>query len=65
MARDSRKVASALNRLTDRSFVDALSPRDRDSMHELIADFFYNDPETDLSDEEEEEPGKYLLTFHE
>ena len=62
MARDSRKVASALNRLTDRSFVDALSPRDRD---ELIVDFFYNDPETDLSDEEEEEPGKYLLTFHE
>lgn len=64
MAHDSQKVASALNGLTDRAFVDALSPRDQDSMHQLIADFFCNDPETDISDKEEEETGKYHLNIN-
>lgn len=64
MAHDSQKVASALNGLTDRAFVDALSPRDQDSMHQLIADFFCNDPETDISDKEEEETGKYQLNIN-
>ena len=33
------KVASALNRLSDRAFLDVLSPRDKSSMADLMADF--------------------------
>ena len=33
------KVASALNRLADRAFLDVLSPRDKCSMVNLMADF--------------------------
>ena len=33
------KVASTLNRLADRVFLDVLSPRDKSSMADLIADF--------------------------
>ena len=33
------KVASTLNRLVDRAFLDVLSPRDKSSMSDLIADF--------------------------
>ena len=33
------KVASALNRLADRAFLDVLSPRDKSSMADLTADF--------------------------
>ena len=33
------KVASALNRLADRAFHDVLSPRDKSSMVNLMADF--------------------------
>ena len=33
------KVASTLNRLADRAFLDVLSPRDKSSMADLIADF--------------------------
>ena len=33
------KVASALNRLADRAFLDVLSPHDKSSMADLIADF--------------------------
>ena len=33
------KVASALNRLADRAFLDVLSPRDKSSMVNLMADF--------------------------
>ena len=50
------KVASALNRLADRAFLDVLSPRDKSSMVDLITDFFAEDTQTD-ADCEEEEPG--------
>ena len=33
------KVASALNRLADQAFLNVLSPRDKSSMANLIADF--------------------------
>ena len=33
------KVASTLNRLVDRLFLDVLSPRDKSSMADLIVDF--------------------------
>ena len=33
------KVASTLNRLADRAFLDVLGPRDKSSMANLIADF--------------------------
>ena len=33
------KVASALNRLADRAFLDVLSPCDKSSMADLITDF--------------------------
>ena len=33
------KVASTLNRLADRAFLDVLSPRDKSSMVNLMADF--------------------------
>ena len=55
MARPEQ-VASMLNRLTDRAFMDALSTRDQQSMSDLIAEFFCADPETE--DEEEEDLGK-------
>ena len=32
-------VTSALNRLADRAFLDVLSPHDKSSMADLIADF--------------------------
>ena len=51
------RVASALNRLTDRVFVEALSFRDQDAMADLVADFFCGDPDTDVSDDNEEEAG--------
>ena len=35
------KVASALNRLADRAFLDVLSLRDKSSMVDLIADFCF------------------------
>ena len=34
-----QKVASALNKLADRTFLDVLSPRDKSSMAYLTADF--------------------------
>ena len=34
-----KKVASALNRLADRAFLDVLSLRDKSSMADLIAEF--------------------------
>ena len=61
MAQDTQQVTSALIQLTDRAFVDALSSRDQQAMSEFIADFFCEDPETDLSSEEEEEPCTYTL----
>ena len=66
MARNSESVASALNRLTDMVFVDALSAGDQSAVSDLVADFFFGDPDTDISDsEEEEEPGNwhYNLTI--
>ena len=50
------KVASALNRLADRAFLDVLSLRDKSSTVDLIADFFAEDAQTDTDSEEEEEP---------
>ena len=48
-----------LNRLTDRAFIDALSSGDKERMSDFIVDYFCVDPETDVSDnEEEEEPSK-------
>lgn len=57
MASKSQKVASALNRMTKHSFVDALSHDDRVRMSDFIADFFCKDSQSD----KEEEPGKWLL----
>ena len=58
MAQHAR-VASALNWLTNRVFIDALSSEDRERMSDFISDYFCVDPETDMSDsEEEEEPSK-------
>ena len=51
------KVSYALNRLADRAFLDVLSPRDKSSIADLIADFFAEDTLTDADSEEEEEPG--------
>ena len=34
-----KKVASTLNRLVDRVFLEVLSPRDKSSMADLIVDF--------------------------
>ena len=51
-----REVASALNRLADRAFLNVLSPRDKSSMADLIADVFAKDTQTN-ADSEEEEPG--------
>ena len=63
MAERSR-AASTLNKLTDRAFVTALSPRDQASMCGLIADFFCGHLDTDVSDfEEEEELGKFQLWY--
>ena len=53
-----KKVTSALNMLADRAFLDVLSPRDKSSMADLIADFFAV-AQTD-SDSEEEEPGNRI-----
>ena len=50
------KVASALNRIVDRAFLDVLSPHDKSSMVDLITDFFAEDTQTD-TDSKEEEPG--------
>ena len=54
------KVASALNRLAVRAFLDVLSLRDKASMANLIADFFAEDTQTDADREEEEEPGNWI-----
>ena len=47
------KVASALNKLADRAFLDVLSPRDKSSEADLIADFFTEDTQMDADSEEE------------
>lgn len=50
----AQRIATALNRFTQRAFLDVLSSRDQQSMSE---DYFCDGPETD-SEAEEEEPGK-------
>ena len=50
------KVASDLNRLANRAFLDVLSLRDISSMVDLIVDFFAEDTQTN-TDSKEEEPG--------
>lgn len=56
MANNSEKIAATLNRLTERSFTEALSARDQQLMSDFIADYFCDGPETES--EEEEEPSK-------
>ena len=53
----AQRIATALNRFTERAFLDVLSSRDQQSMSEFITDYFCDGPETD-SEAEEEEPGK-------
>ena len=55
MARKADLVASALNRIIDRVFVDALSSSDRAAMSELVADTFCDDESIDNRNESEEE----------
>ena len=55
MAQKADLVASFLNRITDRVFVDALSSSDRAAMSELVADFFCDDESIDDGNESEEE----------
>ena len=55
MAQKADLVASALNRITDCVFVDALSSSDRAAMSELVADFFCDDESIDDGNESEEE----------
>ena len=54
MAQKADLVASALNRITDRVFVDALSSSDRAAMSELVADFFCDEIIDDGNESEEE-----------
>ena len=54
MAQKADLVASALNRITDRVFVDALSSSDRAAMSELVADFFCDESIDDGNESEEE-----------
>ena len=59
MARNIQTVASTLNRLTDRAFLDAMSDSDQRAMSEFITDYFCEDPDMESSDsEQEEEPCK-------
>ena len=55
MARKADLVASALNRITDRVFVDALSSSNRAAMSELVADFFCDDESIVDGNESEKE----------
>ena len=55
MAQKADLVASPLNRITERVFVDALSSSDRVAMSELVADFFCEDESIDDDNESEEE----------
>ena len=58
-------VATTLNKITDPAFMAALSSRDQMAMSDLVADFFCGDPDTDMSDvEDEEEPVKWQLAIH-
>ena len=61
MAQKAELVASALNRFTDRVFVDALSSSDIAAMSELVAEFFCEDESIDDGSESEEEAelGRY------
>ena len=53
-------VATTLNKIADPVFMAALSSRDQMAMSDLVTDFFCGDPDTDMSDvEDEEEPGKW------
>ena len=55
MAQKANLVASALNRITDRVFVDALSSSDRVATSEQVADFFCEDERIVDGNESEEE----------
>ena len=55
MAQKANLVASPLNRITDRVFVDALSSSDRVAMSEQVADFFCEDEGIEDGNEREEE----------
>ena len=56
-------VASALNRLTDSSFAELLSARDRSAMTALLEDYFCVGPEEHYEierDDNGEDPGMLL-----
>ena len=55
MAKKAELAASALNRFTDRVFVDPLSSSDIAAMSELVAEFFCEDESIDDSSESEAE----------
>ena len=57
---NSKMVATVLNRHTERSFTEQLTPRDQQLMTHFVMDYFCEAPETDS--EEEEEPAKWPLT---
>ena len=59
---EKANVASLLNTLADPALLAVLSSRDKASMSEFVADYFYGDTDTEMSDsEEEEELGKSTL----
>ena len=49
-------VAATLNKIADPVFMAPLTSRDQTVMSDLVADFFCGDPDTDMSDMEEEKP---------
>ena len=54
-------VASLFNRLADMAYLAVLSLHNKAFMTELVTDYFSNDPDTEMSDSEEEELGKLTL----
>ena len=56
---EAGKVTFALSRLTDHAFTDALSPRNKTSMADLLTDFFAEDLQKDV--DSEDEPSKTIL----
>ena len=45
MAEGNDRVATVLNRLTDKEFTDALSASDRAALSDLVSEYFCDTPE--------------------
>ena len=45
MAEGDDRIVTALNRLTDREFTDALSASDRAALSDLVSEYFCDTPE--------------------